>query len=298
MRLSYSEMNMGRASMGGFFYSSATDPQLQTEALAPYYPPHIYSGEDYVREFVVSHTYKIGDLRNPNRNFVSVEVEEISEEVTDQGNMDNSTGSSPYTISEVKALLHTVDAEGRAAKMLLYMTYAIYEFSSDFGQGSYSYGADFGPTFSLVYQYPETINDEDAIAFAKDVLASYTVYPIWQQTCNHFTLQAQKQKQTVPQAITSSLQETQEYINNSRQEVIQGMANSNSENLDMWTDILTERQDVVNPLNNNELTVSNQYNHVWVTEDNQVLYSDDATFNPNDFEGFGGSTWQEAGSGN
>lgn len=294
-RLYYSETKTG-----GFFYSTATDPQLQMGPSAILYPQWVYSGTDYVYNHVCNHTYKIGDLGNPDRNFTSVEVEKISEEIVSQEQIGTQYMPALFSTSEVKALLHTVDTEGRKAKMLLYMQYTALTSYADQGQGSYSYFAEFGPFFSIVYQYPKEVGDKEAEAFADDVLASFTVYPLWQETSRYFAEQArvlqQKLKGNAQAALLNSLKETQAYIESSRQEVIQGMAESNAEQLDSWTDILTQRQDVENPLNGNELTVSNQYNHVWVTDDNQVLYSDDASFNPNDFEGFGGSTWREANS--
>ena len=74
-------------------------------------------------------------------------------------------------------------------------------------------------------------------------------------------------------------------------QVMGGSGGGSGSMLDKWDEYIKDVDRVSNP-NGGDMYIDNRYDHAWINSDNEVMYMDSGSFNPNENAAFNNREWK------
>ena len=85
----------------------------------------------------------------------------------------------------------------------------------------------------------------------------------------------------------------QNEIRNKQFELAESTSKTNERVRDMWSDYIRDVDRVSNPNSGEKMFVDSRYDHAWINSDNEIIYNNSSSFNPNTDKFFNAQNWQK-----
>ena len=82
------------------------------------------------------------------------------------------------------------------------------------------------------------------------------------------------------------------HIRNTQMEVARSQSETQDRVRDMWSEYIRDVDSVSNPNTGEKMFVDNRYNHAWINGNDEIIYQDSASFNPNQDRNFNRTEWK------
>ena len=131
-------------------------------------------------------------------------------------------------------------------------------------------------------------------AMAVPVLSSRKVNSKWEESVSRFASSTHRRQIGAARQNYQTVTQTQNEIHQMQQDCIQ----KHSQMMDRvnagWSEAIRGVRRVENPYHSgSKVEVSNRYDHAWLNRNNEVIYSNDATYDPNRDDAVNSSEWNE-----
>ena len=83
------------------------------------------------------------------------------------------------------------------------------------------------------------------------------------------------------------------HIHNTQMEVARSTSETQDRVRDMWSEYIRGVDSVSNPNTGEKMFVDNRYNHAWINGNDEIIYQDSASFNPNEDQSFNRTEWKQ-----
>ena len=136
------------------------------------------------------------------------------------------------------------------------------------------------PGMLEIYAGPVDMKLEDIVPRIKLIGESFKINPAWLALVNDFKNKTTEASNKAASERSKMIMDTNKYIADSRRQVFENQTNVNSKIARDWSNTITQKQDVVNPLNNNKVTISDQYKYSWMDSNNNLIQNDNGQYDP------------------
>ena len=133
----------------------------------------------------------------------------------------------------------------------------------------------------IAYIGPVNLGFEEISKRGEQMLNTYKPNPEWTALRDDFTQKANQASMQANNERTKMIMDTNKYIADSRQATIQNRSDAQSRQMRNWSNTINQKADVVNPENNQKVTISDQYKYSWMDKDNNLIQNDNSQYNPN-----------------
>ena len=82
------------------------------------------------------------------------------------------------------------------------------------------------------------------------------------------------------------------HIRNTQMEVARSASETQDRVRDMWSEYIRDVDSVSNPNTGEKMFVDNRYDHAWINGDNEIIYQNSGSFNPNEDRNLNHTNWK------
>ena len=87
--------------------------------------------------------------------------------------------------------------------------------------------------------------------------------------------------------------EVMNHIRNTQMEVARSKSETQDRVRDMWSEYIRDVDSVSNPNTGEQMFVDNRYNHAWINSNDEIIYQDSGSFNPNEDQNYNRTNWKQ-----
>ena len=87
--------------------------------------------------------------------------------------------------------------------------------------------------------------------------------------------------------------EVMNHIRDTQMEVARSKSETQDRVRDMWSEYIRDVDSVSNPNTGEQMFVDNRYNHAWINSNDEIIYQDSGSFNPNEDQNYNRTYWKQ-----